>query len=1007
LANIDKNKLIESANKFIAKNQLDKAIKDLQKILEIEPKNSQVALKIAELFLKLDKKEDAVNYYEIAANIFSSSGFYDKAIAVLRQILTINPVSSQTYIKLAELFKKKNLIAEAVSNYKVAIAIYEKEGKTKEALKILQTITELEPSNLSGRMKLAELYIKNNLKEQAYTELTQIAKRLVEAKRTIDLITVYEKMLSIKPGEISIIKELIRLYLSRGDYQKVLIKVKDAITSGNSDTEILLALAKAYVALDKIPHAISAYKEVAKLYTKSGLDTQAEEIYKKILELDPTDQQALQKIVGTKEEPPAIKEITPEPIETKEEKYTIEKPKEHIEELIAKPKEVISEQIPKKEQQIEKAKIETHFRASSTEPEHRKEEKPPPEEIEKLFSEAQVYKRYGLNNKAEEKLKQILEFSPSNRNVLTELFELYEVSKRYKEASTLAERLYNLFIADGEIEKAESFVKKAIANDPHNEVLKALIGYAAPSEQKEVIQQPEEQIIKQPEEENIPPSKLTETEVESRQEKMPISSQEEIKSELDQQRVTAEAVGGSEEIDTGIEIEVETTGPQAENIPEETKIEPRTQPSIAESSADNAGSEQPAKEIPIPEQLNFTPELTEEKETEINVAPEEKQEDELGISFSEEEFEVDNKEPHVEPVVQQPPQPPLVTQEKEQPRQDIDIIDSLDEAEFYYQQGIISEAKEILQKILSIAPNEQRAKERLAEILAKEAEQNQQVDNKITDLDESFIQKEAEHVVTATADEGLFDLAEELEKELSITSAASQAEQQPEEEQQVSVEEVLEAFKKGVEKSVDKQDAETHYNLGIAYKEMGLIDEAINEFNIATLSPEKKADGLIMLGMSYMGKGLPGKAIEMYKQALDAKGGIKPENIGLLYEFAIAYEAYGDMQNAYNYFEEVKRMDENFRDVKEKVEQLKKFVEGETTIPPKAQEEKEKFTLDELLKEDMSEEPIQKQPAKEMGIILNEESNVKQNIVDEKKDIEDKVVVQNKQKPVKKKVSYI
>ncbi|MGC8578475.1 MAG: tetratricopeptide repeat protein [bacterium] len=995
MAGVDKNKLIESANKFIARNQPDKAIKELQRVLELEPKNTQIALKIAELFLKLNNKEEAIKHYEIASNIFRDSGFYDKAIAVFRQILTLNPVSAQAYIKLAELFRKKNLIAEAVSNYKVAIAIYEKEGKPQEALKILQTITELEPSNLPGRMKLAELYIKNGLKEQAYTELSRIANKLIEARRVVDLITVYEKMLSIKPGEISIIKELIKLYLSRGDYQKVLLKVKDIIASGNSDTDVLLALAKAYTALDKIPHAISAYKEVAKLYSKAGLEDEADNIYKKILELDPTDQQALQKVVKVKVEPQPVEEIIPQPIETKE-----EKPKIQVQEQPAKPPETFVEKEKKQVVEQRKPVVEPATQISSVKPEVEKKEKPSTEEIEKLFSEAEVYKRYGLSNKAEEKFKQILEISPHNRKALISLFEIYEASKRFSEASGLAEKLYNELIADGEIEKAEDFVKRAIANDPGNEVLKALIGYT-PEEEKPSTEFEE---LKPHEE---PPVSVEVPVEEKRVEPPPSPTQQQPVEAPYNQEIpsTSEETEVSQQIDTGIEIEVEPSAPPPEASAEEVNVEIPVVNINEQAQEEKIAGEQVKEEVPIPDQINFAPELTEERE-EVNVTADQKQvqEDEIGISFSEEEFET-GKEDYIPQ--EEKEKPPII--EKEEKPLDIDIVDALDEAEFYYQQGILSEAKEILQKVLKLAPNEQRAKDRLAEILAREEASKPQVESIPSDLDESFIQKEADHVVVASSDEGLFDLAQELEKELAVSSITQEVQQPSEEEQQISVEEVLEAFKKGVEKSVDKQDAETHYNLGIAYKEMGLLDEAINEFNIATLSPEKKADGLIMLGMSYMGKGLPGKAIEMYKQALEAKGGIKPENIGLLYEFAIAYEAYGDMQNAYNYYDEVRKIDEGFREVKVKLEQLKKFIEEQSAEKQVTDEQSEKFTLDSLLKEeDLIETPEHNTREEKEEVIVSKEQEAPIEVTkfEEPKTPEENMK-QDKVKPAKKKVSYI
>ncbi len=991
MAGVDKNKLIDSANKFIAKNQFDKAIKDLQKVLETEPKNNQVALKIAELFLKLDKKQDAITYYEFASNIFRDSGFYDKAIAVYRQVLTLNTLSSHAYLKLAELFRKKNLVAEAVSNYKVAIAIFEKEGKVQDALKILQTITELEPSNLPGRMKLANLYIKNGLKDEAYTEFARISDRLVEAKKTIDLITVYEKMLTLKPGETNVSKQLIKLYLSRGDYQKVLLKVKEVIASGKSDTEALIALAKAYVALEKTPLAISAYKEVAKLYSKGGLASQAQDIYKKILELDPTDEQVLQIVVGATQPDKPMIEIEPEPFEAVKPPAQEKKP----EKAILKPPEVkplaAKPPVAKPEKKIA---VELEEKKPQEKKPQEKKEKLSSEEIDKYFSEAQVYKRYGLNAKAAEKFVQILNINPSHKTALIELFELYQLDKKSKEVSEIAEKLYNLFIADGEIEKGEDFVKKALSGDPGNDVLKALIGVSTePTEGTVPVEQPvEEEIIEVIEQPVVEQTRHVQEQAENREEKEPVAEQQELNEPA------------SQEIDTGIEIEVETPLPENNGMEEPQQAQAAEAGITEETRQQRAVKEEPKEEIPIPEQIEFIPE-TDNVPKEMDTASPTPETEEIEFSFSDEEATP------VKRVTGRQEQSAAEQAAPEPHKPEVDVIDSLDEAEFYYQQGILTEAKGILLKILKAFPNEERAKKRLDEIIAKEEKQKPAPkEPEISELEESFIQKEADSVVSVSADEDLFDLARELENELSTSASKTIAPPAPvEEEQQVSVEEVLEAFKKGVEKSVDKQDAETHYSLGIAYKEMGLIDEAINEFNIAILSPEKKADGLIMLGMSYMGKGLPGKAIEMYKQALSVKGGIKQENIGLIYEYALALEAYGDMKNAYNSFQEVEKIDDKFRDIKEKINKLAEFAKDETVIQPEVQKhaEEEKFTLDDILREDDSQEPAGAIINKQMPEPGPEDKKTVSVIPEEKSPASESDAETGKAKQPKKKVSYI
>ena len=101
-----------------------------------------------------------------------------------------------------------------------------------------------------------------------------------------------------------------------------------------------------------------------------------------------------------------------------------------------------------------------------------------------------------------------------------------------------------------------------------------------------------------------------------------------------------------------------------------------------------------------------------------------------------------------------------------------------------------------------------------------------------------------------------FDLAAELESELGEAEGrlGGEALGQPEEP---TLEEIVEGFKRGVAENLSSEDYDTHYNLGIAYREMGLLDEAIGEFQLAAKDPAHLVDCCSMLGVSFLEKGLP------------------------------------------------------------------------------------------------------------------------------------------------------
>jgi tetratricopeptide (TPR) repeat protein len=167
-------------------------------------------------------------------------------------------------------------------------------------------------------------------------------------------------------------------------------------------------------------------------------------------------------------------------------------------------------------------------------------------------------------------------------------------------------------------------------------------------------------------------------------------------------------------------------------------------------------------------------------------------------------------------------------------------------------------------------------------------------------------------------EEDFFDLAAELEEELE--QEAKETLSVSEEEQ--SLEEIFKEFKKGVEQQLDAEDYDTHYNLGIAYKEMGLIDEAIGEFQLASKDPKRTTECCSMLGLCFLEKGMPQLAVKWYLKGLEQEGLSDEEQMGLRYDLATAYQETGEVENAHRYLMEIYGINSTYRDVATRLKQL-------------------------------------------------------------------------------------
>jgi tetratricopeptide (TPR) repeat protein len=133
--------------------------------------------------------------------------------------------------------------------------------------------------------------------------------------------------------------------------------------------------------------------------------------------------------------------------------------------------------------------------------------------------------------------------------------------------------------------------------------------------------------------------------------------------------------------------------------------------------------------------------------------------------------------------------------------------------------------------------------------------------------------------------------------------------------------ETLEQFKKGIEANLGTEDYEAHYDLGVAFKEMGLLDEAIGEFQKALRSSEGRLRTSEALGQAFYDQGRPAVAEAVLRAVEKGEEG-DAEKIGVLYWLGRAQEAQGKTRNALQCYERVLAVDVAFEDASERVTRL-------------------------------------------------------------------------------------
>ena len=193
----------------------------------------------------------------------------------------------------------------------------------------------------------------------------------------------------------------------------------------------------------------------------------------------------------------------------------------------------------------------------------------------------------------------------------------------------------------------------------------------------------------------------------------------------------------------------------------------------------------------------------------------------------------------------------------------------------------------------------------------------------------------------AAQDSGYFDLASRLDTAVQIgrkfdTTSSQQSPtaprigdnkpnlkvEAPESLATSEISDIIKEFKQGVLEEVGTEDYETHYELGISYKEMSLLDDAIEELKLAAMEPSKFIECQGVIGLCYIEKDDYANAIQAFNEARSRMKNHNEEFQDLTYQIAVSYEESGNVAEAANELQTLYQLQPNYRDVKQRLKRL-------------------------------------------------------------------------------------
>src|SRR4029434_972619 len=171
---------------------------------------------LGDLYARAGKKDDAVACFERIAEHYSAQEFNLKAIAMYKKIERLRPRDPVIALKLADLYAKQSLLHDARAQYLVVADAYTKSGDNKRALDILHKIADLDPNNTEIRLKLADGYLKENMRRESAAAFIQAANRLHQISSNDKALEAYNKALELVRDDRDAFRGMLDTHIARG-----------------------------------------------------------------------------------------------------------------------------------------------------------------------------------------------------------------------------------------------------------------------------------------------------------------------------------------------------------------------------------------------------------------------------------------------------------------------------------------------------------------------------------------------------------------------------------------------------------------------------------------------------------------------------------------------------------------------------------------------------------------------------------------------------------------------
>lgn len=294
----EKGKVLKAAEKFLSQGKINAAIKEYRQIIENDPDDFTALNMLGDLLARAGENDEAIFCFSRIAEHYRDQEFRLKAIAMYRKIEKLSPGDSKTAKTLADLYAAQGLLVDARVQYLVVAESYSKAGQTKQALKVLHKIADLDPHNTDIRLKLAAGYLQEGMQPEAAKTFTEAASRLLENGAFEESLAAYSKALELRPNDRVMLKGLVSAHAALGTAEDAAEILEEVVAANPDEPELVSMLADAYIEAEDPSGAERAigllmeqdasnyrrYIEVARIYLKAGNEAESARVLGGIIE---------------------------------------------------------------------------------------------------------------------------------------------------------------------------------------------------------------------------------------------------------------------------------------------------------------------------------------------------------------------------------------------------------------------------------------------------------------------------------------------------------------------------------------------------------------------------------------------------------------------------------------------------------------------------------------------------------------------------------------------------